>query len=176
LGPGLGRGGDSGRGRGGGQGRGRDRGRGREGEPLQLLFNSFFRQVLAKGHRRSNFSTVSNKYVPSPSPFPSFSHSLSYPSFFLLPSSFLLSPSSSSIPQLPSSFLLSPSSFLLPPSFFLLPSLIPQIFKDSTIIEDYLHKTLKFKETGMPIEFDIWIPQYDLAFEFQGKLKGMRDW
>jgi DNA ligase-1 len=51
-----------------------------------------------------------------------------------------------------------------------LATLMGQILPDVTIIEDYRgHQGLKREETNRNCELDIWIEEYNLALEFQGK-------
>jgi hypothetical protein len=46
-----------------------------------------------------------------------------------------------------------------------------EIFDDSKveIKENYLHPATKYPSSKQPIELDIFIPEFNLAFEFQGK-------
>lgn len=34
---------------------------------------------------------------------------------------------------------------------------------------NYLHPLMRFKDTGKPIELDLYIPSLSLAFEYQGE-------
>ena len=42
-------------------------------------------------------------------------------------------------------------------------------FPNHEIFEDYLHPQLSFSLSGNPIQFDVFIPSLDLAFEYQGQ-------
>lgn len=46
--------------------------------------------------------------------------------------------------------------------------LLLDMFPETKIMEDFLHPDLQFS-SSMPMELDLWIPEKNLAFEYQGK-------
>lgn len=42
------------------------------------------------------------------------------------------------------------------------------MFPNQTIHEDYKHKEMKFMRSSRPMELDIFLPELNLAFEYQG--------
>eukprot|EP01114_Cavostelium_apophysatum_P021582 TRINITY_DN7577_c0_g1_i1.p1 TRINITY_DN7577_c0_g1~~TRINITY_DN7577_c0_g1_i1.p1 ORF type:complete len:631 (-),score=127.68 TRINITY_DN7577_c0_g1_i1:279-2171(-) len=46
---------------------------------------------------------------------------------------------------------------------------VKNIFGTSEVLSNYLHPTLIYKESGKPIELDVFVPAYKLAFEYQGE-------
>eukprot|EP01124_Arcella_intermedia_P023309 TRINITY_DN3682_c0_g2_i1.p1 TRINITY_DN3682_c0_g2~~TRINITY_DN3682_c0_g2_i1.p1 ORF type:complete len:341 (+),score=69.65 TRINITY_DN3682_c0_g2_i1:29-1051(+) len=44
-----------------------------------------------------------------------------------------------------------------------------ELFPTVSVIEDFHHPTIKFPRSQISIELDIWIPSFNLAFEFQGQ-------
>lgn len=48
-------------------------------------------------------------------------------------------------------------------------TVVRQIYPDSEIIVNYKHPDLRFLRSGRKMEFDVWIPDLNLAFEYQGE-------
>jgi len=47
--------------------------------------------------------------------------------------------------------------------------IVKEIYPDEEIIFDFKHHGMRFKSSNYPMELDIWLPNLNLAFEYQGE-------
>ena len=45
---------------------------------------------------------------------------------------------------------------------------LKRLFPNTDVVEDFMHHGLLFPGTTTPMQLDVWLPQYKLAFEYQG--------
>lgn len=50
-------------------------------------------------------------------------------------------------------------------------SVLHDMFPEEEILEEYVHPTLRFSESGVQMTFDAYIPSMNMAFEYQGMLR-----